>query len=70
MKRNPDDLIGIASRVASLRAAERRLPEVSFDGLDTEDSDRILQAGKAAAAAEIRALLREANDQWEKEFAH
>jgi hypothetical protein len=29
-----------------------------------------LQAGKAAAAAELRALLREANDQWEKEFAH
>jgi hypothetical protein len=70
MTRSPNDLIGVASRVAALRAAERRLPEISFDGLETEDSERILQAGKAAAAAELRALLREANDQWEKEFAH
>jgi hypothetical protein len=70
MTRSPNDLIGVASRVAALRAAERRLPEISFDGLETEDSERILQAGKAAAAAELRALLREANDQWEKDFAH
>jgi hypothetical protein len=70
MTRSPNDLIGVASRLTALRAAERRLPEISFDGLDTEDSERILQAGKAAAAAELRALLREANDQWEKEFAH
>jgi len=70
MRHSPEDLVGVASRVAALRAAERRLPEISFEGLDTEDSERILQAGKAAAAAELRALLREANDQWEKEFAH